>query len=126
MYKSRNITKKISAEELFFEEITGFKCTNLNVCISTSSEDIEINKELGFENTFHVNIDQSSSSSISWTDDNEADCTSLIQDEYERMGRVLQGIESIPSCYDYQEYQLWIKTFPCLRYLQLYSSLFSI
>ncbi|XP_071050885.1 uncharacterized protein [Onthophagus taurus] len=60
-------------------------------------------------------FDKSSSSSLSWGEDCEQEATLRVKDEYERMHRVLKGLDPIPPNYDKDEYKLWIKTFPSLR-----------
>lgn len=63
-----------------------------------------------------LSFGRSSSSSISWTDEFDAEATHLVAKEYERMQRVLEGLEPIPSHYNRDEYEQWIQTFPQLRY----------
>lgn len=57
--------------------------------------------------------DKSSSSSVSWLEE-DTEATKAVQQELTRMQRVLDGAEAIPSHYDRDEYELWIKTFPAL------------
>lgn len=59
--------------------------------------------------------DHSSDSSNSWGAECELEGTHLVQVEYERMIRVLSGLEPVPDHYDKDEYQLWMRTFPSLR-----------
>lgn len=53
-----------------------------------------------------------SSTSSSWEDDYEHETTEKVSNELRRLERVLRGIEEIPSNYDDDEYELWMKTFP--------------
>ncbi|KAJ8958266.1 hypothetical protein NQ318_017410 [Aromia moschata] len=57
----------------------------------------------------------SSSSSLSWSDEYESETTKKVQDELERMDRVLRGEEPIPPHYDKDEYEQWMNIFPDLR-----------
>ncbi|KAF5295065.1 hypothetical protein FQA39_LY13216 [Lamprigera yunnana] len=61
-----------------------------------------------------ISFGKSSSSSISWSDDFDVEATKRVQLEFERMERILQGQEPIPSHYNKDEYKQWIKTFPQL------------
>ncbi|KAF5273020.1 hypothetical protein FQR65_LT04762 [Abscondita terminalis] len=61
-----------------------------------------------------LSFGKSSSSSISWSDDFDVDATKRVQQEFERMERILQGKEPIPLHYNKDEYKQWISTFPQL------------
>lgn len=67
-----------------------------------------------FSNYDIVTFDKSSSSSVSWSEEVGGESASLVQNEFECMERVLQGLEPIPDHYDRDEYELWMKTFPML------------
>lgn len=87
------------------------------------------NRKSNVSNTYSDNIDNSSlisrfneisltrstSSSPSWSDENDGDSSNKIQFELERMDRVLRGIEPIPLQYDVEEYKEWMETFPSLN-----------
>lgn len=129
MYKSRSIAKKIqiphhAARHSFFGELENYgdsseitkSKANFYLGDKISSEDISpqsIGSDI-FSNC-DVSFGKSSSSSVSWAEDNDEERTSLVQQEYERMEMVLQGLEEIPPYYDCDEYELWINTFPSLR-----------
>lgn len=129
MYKSRNISKKIQIPPVVKHPLIGhvqncedaLKMVQSKVDIylgdTISSEDISP-ESMGRDNIFSscdLSFDKSSSSSISWAEENDSERTNLVQQEYERMESVLQGLEDIPPYYDCDEYELWINTFPCLR-----------
>ncbi|KAF2894171.1 hypothetical protein ILUMI_12004 [Ignelater luminosus] len=61
-----------------------------------------------------ISFGKSSSSSVSWSDEFDTEATQHVQNELERMERVLQGKEPIPPHYNRDEYEQWIKTFPQL------------
>lgn len=81
---------------------------------STSSSDCD-NTNSESSDFDIVSYDKTSSSSVSWCDDFDTEATQRVQNEFERMERVLQGLEKIPSHYNIDEYKLWMKTFPELR-----------
>lgn len=56
----------------------------------------------------------SSSSSLSWSDDYEAETTRKVYDELKRLDMVLKGEVPIPSNYDEEECKEWMDCFPNL------------
>lgn len=124
MYTSRNIRKKIQIPPLIGqvqndEDASKMIKSKTDIYLGDTifSEDMSP-QSMGPDNIFtscDVSFDKSSSSSISWAEENDTETTSMVQQEYERMENVLQGLEDIPPYYDCEEYELWINTFPCLR-----------
>lgn len=82
---------------------------------SSSSSEYD-NVTSGISDFDIISFGKSSSSSVSWSDDFDTEATQHVQDEFERMERVLQGQEPIPPHYNRDEYEQWIKIFPQLRY----------
>lgn len=117
MYKSRNITQKIQISQETTKMIKSKPKDYLGDAIS--SEDTISPQSIGHDNGYSnldVSFDRrSSSSSVSWAEENDTETTHMVQQEYEKMEKVLQGLEDIPPYYDFEEYELWINTFPCLR-----------
>lgn len=86
-----------------------------------SSKDANLRRNSSFVSCNAASFDKSSSSSVSWIEE-DTEATKAVQGELSQMQKVLRGLEAIPTYYDRDEYELWIKTFPSLslRYFVSY------
>lgn len=116
--RSRNIKEKVTNKTYnddghlppphwFGEFISSDTNPKINQSNSSFYGDIDI--------VDNLSVSKSSSSSLSWGEDCEIEATQKVKYEYEKMNKVLSGLEPIPPYYDKDEYKLWIKTFPSLR-----------
>lgn len=116
--EKNNTSKKISRTEvtdcfgdvLLHENYESYEGTPTE----TSADESDSFFNDTFSNYDIVTFDKSSSSSVSWSEEIDGESASMVQNEFERMERVLQGLESMPDYYDRDEYELWMKTFPML------------
>ncbi|KAK5649849.1 hypothetical protein RI129_000878 [Pyrocoelia pectoralis] len=103
-----NEKQKLNQSAILHEEkqhahsSSSFDCDSL-----TNESDLDI-----------VSFGKSSSSSISWSEDFDSEATLKVQNELERMERILLGKEAIPLHYNKDEYTQWIDTFPKIRIIE--------
>lgn len=126
MIKNRNIRNKLHLNASTPLEIITSSTTNHNLTSATTQNAEHNDLDLlcstpDFEDFFNNNNNKttnnnnrscSSSSSLSWAEDVDEETTRKVQMEFERMDRVLLGLEEAPENYDKEEYELWAKTFP--------------
>ncbi|KAL1506403.1 hypothetical protein ABEB36_005773 [Hypothenemus hampei] len=85
-----------------------------NIHGKTQGKDLSCSSDSNGDLTdFNIKLSaSSSSSSLSWSEEYEAEISKRVQTELEKLDRVFQGLETNPETYDLDEIALWKRYFP--------------